>query len=180
MKKSLIVLYLINLVPRNNLKDSTIFGRINSNIKNFTWSKCLNYPQIDDRIRYCHVLFYSKSELENCRNNFCHSCCLKTVDLTNKGHLSLCKKQCSTIEEGSNNKTWKSCIEPTHTENSIYPYCDEHFKKDFYGRSRCKTDLCNLCCVSVESMKKNTLLSDFSVSKCYEKCVKSKNFYLIF
>jgi hypothetical protein len=59
----------INLVPRNKLKDLTIFDRINSNIKNFTWNKCLKYPARDDREKFCNILFQSKTETKKCLVN---------------------------------------------------------------------------------------------------------------
>jgi hypothetical protein len=44
----------------------TIFDRINSNIKNFTWAKCLRYPLNEDRTRFCRVLFMSQVDIDKC------------------------------------------------------------------------------------------------------------------
>ena len=47
-------------------KDMTIFDRINSNIQNFTWGKCLRYPLNEDRKRFCRVLFMSQNDIDKC------------------------------------------------------------------------------------------------------------------
>lgn len=165
-------MFLIFLVPTNKLLDNTVFDRVNTHIANFSWKKCLNYAVNDDRKKFCNVLFSSKVEIDKCKKNFCNSCCDKMVDGTNNEHQFLCQKQCTLMEAGTNKNTWESCIETAHPERSIYPYCDDVWKKDFNLKQRCKTDMCNLCCVSLET-KGNKKLSDESVGSCYNKCTKS-------
>lgn len=164
-------------MPKNNIRDHSIFDRINRSIKNFTWSKCLSYPHQDDRMKYCNVLFSSKLEIKRCEKDFCGSCCDSFVDLTNKTHKMLCRKQCQISKIGNKDSDLNTCIVPLHQDNSVYPYCDETFPKDVYGRSRCKTDMCNLCCVSLDSKNTNPNVSDNEVNKCYEKCLISKIFF---
>ena len=53
------------IVPKKKL-DSFV-GKINMNIENFTWGKCLSYPAPEDRLRYCDVLFQSKTDLKMCK-----------------------------------------------------------------------------------------------------------------
>lgn len=160
-------------MPKNKLKDRSIFDRINIHIKNFSWSKCLAYPTQDDRRRYCNILFQSNAEIQNCQNNYCDSCCNRMVDGTNKEHNFLCAKQCQTSLMGEKKSDWRSCTEPSSPETSVYPYCDEQFPKDFFSRQRCKTDMCNLCCVSMDQ-KEAPIYSDEAVNTCYSKCAKSK------
>ncbi len=167
----MIVIY-INIVPKENIKDTGLFSRINNHIANYSWSKCLKYPHKEDRSRYCELVFVSSYEIDACKEHFCPSCCNKYVDVTNVAHNRLCVKQCDIIREGSNTKEWKQCVEPDHPEKSIYPYCDDYFANDFYQRSRCKIDMCNLCCVSMD-VKDEQKLSDTATSSCYEKCLKS-------
>lgn len=71
-------------------------------------------------------------------------------------------------------KSWNSCIESVHPDNSVYNYCDKEFPDDFYKKSSCKTDMCNLCCVSFEN-KSKLLMTDVSIQSCYEQCVKTFN-----
>jgi hypothetical protein len=58
---------LLILVPKKKI--NTLIGKLNMNIDNFTWGKCLVYPNPEDRIRYCDVLFQSKQELQQCKVN---------------------------------------------------------------------------------------------------------------
>ena len=160
-------------MPNNRLKEKTIFDRINTHIKNFSWSKCLAYPIHEDRKKYCDVLFDSQIEIENCKNNFCGSCCDKTVDITNKEHGFLCNKQCKVGEIGTKTSSWESCVQSSNPETSIYPYCEEQFPKDYFEKQRCKTDMYNLCCISLDQIHL-PLYSDETVNKCYKKCAKSK------
>ena len=151
-----------------------VVDSINKNIKNFSWQRCLSYPIAEDRIRFCDVLFHSEFELSKCKNDFCSSCCRKSVDITNQYHIFLCEKQCKTTEVGNiGEKTYNSCSEPTNPESSIYPYCDKLYDNDFYQRSQCKIDMCNLCCISFDTIK-NTNLPNEAVNDCYGMCIKSK------
>lgn len=76
------------------------------------------------------------------------------------------------METGSNSKTIKTCIEPPSPEHSIYPYCDDNFPNDFFGKARCKVDMCNLCCIGMET-KDKSVITDDALSICYEKCLRS-------
>lgn len=174
MKKNSIVSYFINryIVPKNKLKETNIFDRLNTNIQNFSWGKCLHYPVRDERRKYCDLLFSSKIEIDRCKKNFCGSCCNKMVDNTNPEHMFLCNKQCNLSETGTKSKSWETCVEPQHPENSIYPYCDESFSNDFFAKQRCKTDMCNLCCISLDQ-KNSDNFTDEVVGNCYQKCIKS-------
>ncbi len=79
------------------------------------------------------------------------------------------------LEKGSDNsKSWKACVQPKNPEDSIYPYCETLFEKDFYQKIRCKTDMCNLCCVSFDEMG-SEMLSNSVVNECYLQCVKSND-----
>jgi hypothetical protein len=162
------------LVPTNKLKDKTLFSRVNTHIKNFSWATCLSYPIHEDRKKYCNVLFSSSVEIKNCKNDFCESCCNKTVDNTNKEHNFLCNRQCQVAEIGTKKKTWESCIESTNPETSVYPYCDEQFPSDYFSKQRCKSDMCNLCCITMDH-KHVPLYTDEAMTSCYSKCTKTFN-----
>lgn len=84
------------------------------------------------------------------------------------------------METGTNAKNIKNCIEPNSPEHSLYPYCEENFQGDFHGKTRCKTDMCNLCCIGMETKTDKSIITDDALGSCYEKCLKSKNFFTIF
>ena len=45
------------------------------------------------------------------------------------------------------------------------------------SRESCKLDMCNLCCVTMDSMKKKNFSVD-NLKKCYRECSKGKlNFF---
>lgn len=71
-----------------------------------------------------------------------------------------------------NNKSWKSCYEPLNPNKSIYPYCENIFSKDYFQVSRCKVDMCNLCCASFDFTAKSKL-SKKTLKSCYKGCVNS-------
>lgn len=83
------------------------------------------------------------------------------------------------METGSNSNTIKACIEPPTPEHSIYPYCDDNFNNDFYGKSRCKVDMCNLCCIGLET-KTSVVITDDALNVCFEKCLKSIILFYLF
>lgn len=158
-------------MPKRKISDK-INGVINTNIQGFSWSKCLAYPTYEDRLKYCNVLYHSEILLNRCKDNFCETCCNSSVDVTNPQNLYLCNKQCRLIETGNTkNKSWKSCIEPQNQDNSVYPYCDKIFAKDFFQKSRCKVDMCKLCCISFDPLGK-TNMANSSLNNCYKKCIK--------
>ena len=80
------------------------------------------------------------------------------------------------MEKGSNSKNIQNCIEPISPEHSLYPYCDENFVGDFHGISRCKTDMCNLCCVTMDAMKSKNFSLD-SMRRCYKDCNNGNIFF---
>ena len=124
------------------MKTKLSIGQINKNLNNFSWQQCLTIPILQDRIRYCDILFHSKFELEKCKSNFCESCCKKSVDITNRMHIFLCEKQCKLTEIGNyQEKSYVVCSEPKNPESSIYPYCDKLYEIDIYQKFQCKIDM---------------------------------------
>lgn len=70
------------------------------------------------------------------------------------------------------NKSWKNCFEPIHPEKSIYPFCESIFNKKYFQSSRCKVDMCNLCCTSFDFTTKSKI-SKLNLQSCYKGCVKT-------
>ena len=163
-------------MPSKKIKDQSLFGRINSHFSNFSWGKCLLYPHEEERNKYCPILFFSETEIERCGEDFCSSCCSLFVDRTNGNHLALCNKQCNLTGIGKTPKdALNQCGEPKNPDRSIYPYCDDYFKGDFFGSQRCKTDMCNLCCITREHGEMQ--VDEVGLTKCYSDC--TKNFGII-
>ena len=52
----------------------------------------------------------------------------------------------------------------------------KRFKDDFFKKTRCKNDMCNLCCISSDT-KNKPFLAEKSVNTCYERCAKSNNIF---
>ena len=167
-------------VPKKKL--NSVISNIRMNYENFSWGKCLIHPDPNDRIIQCNILFQNKLDLKLCKvnkfiikSNFCKTCCNSFVDSTNKLMNHLCNKQCKTMEKANDkNKSWKTCYQPKEADSSVYPYCDKLFEKDFFQKSRCKIDFCNLCCVSYDKIGKANL-SVNNLMKCYENCTSSNN-----
>jgi len=79
------------------------------------------------------------------------------------------------METGTNANNIKNCIEPDSPEHSFYPYCEENFHNDFHEKNRCKVDMCNLCCIGLETKKDKSVISDDALGECYGKCLKSNS-----
>lgn len=123
--------------------------------------------------KYNNIIFYIIKFLTYQKLNYCDYTCNIATDILNKPQNYLCKKQCNAAEEPSDkNKTYINCYEPKDNDNSIYPVCESQFDSniDFYKQSRCKMDMCNLCCASFDYISK-TKISRFGLNNCYKGCL---------
>jgi len=75
-----------------------------------------------------------------------------------------------------NNKTYINCFEPKDNDDSVYPFCESQFDAgiDFYKQTRCKLDMCNLCCASFDYISK-TKISKLGLTSCYKGCLEKFN-----
>ena len=93
----------------------------------------------------------------------------------------MCKKGCF---RGSisveNNKEYKNvCITSPNNVQNIYNYCDD--KMTSYKpimMSYCKLDMCNLCCVAMDTIK-NKNYSVPNMKACFKDCSKNYNVVLV-
>ncbi len=153
--------------------NKNIIKRLEKNIKNFTWPKCLEYRVKESREKFCGTLFTSQYDIRNCKNRFCLTCCSKFVDITNKVKRNLCEQQCRLMEtDNTTDKAWKQCAYPTIPSRSAYKYCDE-ISYGYYNNKMCKVDMCNLCCSKYEGISKINI-SQKNLESCYKTCDKSK------
>jgi len=113
---------------------------------------------------------------KKCENDFCNTCCDRSVPWVHKNHLYTCKKQCREITKISSKITNKEekynfinlCINVDREKTSIYSYCDDNFSGG-EEMKKCKVDTCRLCCATSDQIKKFNLNGKL-LSKCYEKC----------
>jgi hypothetical protein len=69
------------------------------------------------------------------------------------------------------------CINGDDTQSNIYNFCSTKMQGyDMTIMSYCKLDMCNLCCVTMDNMKKKSY-SFNNVKSCYDKCARGKNIF---
>jgi hypothetical protein len=91
----------------------------------------------------------------------------------------MCKKGCykSSIAIDENKDYINTCILSENSQESIYNFCQEKFLIfDPKLINSCKLDMCNLCCVGMDSMK-NKNYSIPNLKSCFLDCTKSYNSY---
>lgn len=94
-----------------------------------------------------------------------------------KNALHLCKKTCyrSTLAENSNEDYVNTCINSENPVQNIYTYCANRMKDYDQSVMRyCKLDYCNLCCVTMDPMKKKNYSVD-NMKKCFKDCSNKFN-----
>ena len=93
----------------------------------------------------------------------------------------MCKKGCfrGAIAQ-ENNKEYKNvCITSPNNVQNIYNYCED--KMASYPPTMmnfCKLDMCNLCCVGMDTMK-NKNYSVPNMKACFKDCSKMYNVILV-
>ena len=97
-------------------------------------------------------------------------CCEEVIDWLHNVMRLTCVKQCNEIAKPTDSrKEWEPCINPPTPVSSTYQYCDTNFENSV-EKSFCKRDMCDLCCVSAQAMKRR-VLSDESIHDCHVKCL---------
>lgn len=104
------------------------------------------------------------------------------ISAKNSNVLHMCKKTCykSSLSSNRTDEYKNICINSSDTQTSIYDFCQK--KMEFYDKKLlhfCKLDMCNLCCVGMDSMKKK----NFSISnlqQCFGECSRGRKKNLLF
>jgi len=66
------------------------------------------------------------------------------------------------------------CINSADTKRNIYDYCEQKMNSiSQTAKESCKLDMCNLCCVTMDSMKSKSYSTN-NLTKCYKDCNKGK------
>ncbi len=73
------------------------------------------------------------------------------------------------IAEDSNDDYKSVCINSTNQETNVYKYCSGKNTKDKSLLRFCKLDMCNLCCVTMDPMKKKNYSVE-NMKKCFYAC----------
>jgi len=93
--------------------------------------------------------------------------------------LHICKKLCykASLSVETNNDYINTCINPEEegNTNNINVYCENKFKilKSNKELIRiCKSDMCNLCCIGMDRIKKKNYSTN-NLMNCFSDCAYS-------
>jgi len=91
-----------------------------------------------------------------------------------------CKKACykSTISVENSQDYETICINSSTPQNNVYEFCQYKMKYDQSLVQYCKLDMCNLCCVSMDAIKKKSFSFE-NLKKCFKGCTKGKKLFII-
>ncbi len=84
-----------------------------------------------------------------------------------------CKKACykSAIAIDISKEYENICINSSNPTNNVYQFCDKKMDYDQSLVQYCKLDMCNLCCVTMDSIKKKSFSFD-NLKTCFIGCNK--------
>jgi len=152
-----------------SIKRSVFVNKFTSN----SWINCVTTTSFEGRAGYCKEKFSNDYQIQKCKSNFCDTCCKFNIFYIHSNALYNCKKKCyrntdvTRHQEGYNN----ICMLSQNPDRNTYSYCDAKFaRKPTYNRT-CKYDMCNLCCVNINSLMKKKF-SFFTVRQCFKDCSK--------
>jgi hypothetical protein len=108
-------------------------------------------------------------------------CCNKNVIKGHSNTLHLCKKTCfkATAPENTTDEYKSVCIQTQVPEKDVYSFCSEKNKDDRILTKYCKLDMCNLCCSTMDAMRKKNYSFD-NLKMCFQDCSQSNIILLIF
>ena len=66
------------------------------------------------------------------------------------------------------------CIQSDNPNTNIYDYCDKKLENDLDAKKVCKLDMCNLCCSTMDTIKKVNFSVE-SMKKCFQDCSEEFN-----
>merc|ERR1719362_1710603 len=111
------------------------------------------------------------------KKNFCTECCESKIDPIYKNVVHVCTKTCfkATIASSNNDEYKNVCINSPDSSKNIFGYCENKLN-DFseIQKDACKLDMCNLCCVTMDSIKSKNFSVD-SLKRCYNDCSEAYN-----
>lgn len=90
--------------------------------------------------------------------------------------LHMCKKACykSSIAVENSNEYKNICIISNDPKIDVFNYCQtKMINYDQKLLAYCKLDMCNLCCVNMDTIKKKNF-SFTNVKRCFSECSSGK------
>lgn len=90
----------------------------------------------------------------------------------------MCVKTCNRAKAtlDSNTDYKNTCISTQNSIQNVYSYCDDRMRLfDKQAKNTCKLDMCNLCCSTMDPIKKLNYSFD-NTKQCFQDCSKSNNF----
>ena len=147
---------------------SSSFSKSN---RSFTmgWEKCINIKTNEERHAYCNNI-KSDPLRTSCNSDFCTSCCNSNISdsLGNLKHQ--CIKTCYQSTSSDKNADISGTCINSPTQSNAYTYCDSSMNgKDSGFITKCKLDMCNLCCATVDAML-DAPSSSKTEANCFNMC----------
>lgn len=140
------------------------------------WEICIVTNTTESRLKYCENN-PSEPLKKKCKNDFCNSCCDEKIDSSKLNIKHQCVKICHKATAATPKTDMSdTCINSKNQQN-VYSYCDSSMKGKQEGFiSKCKLDMCNLCCSTFDVMS-SIITSNKAMTHCFESCAKSKFFF---
>ena len=84
--------------------------------------------------------------------------------------MHTCKKQCyRNTEETNLDMNYKNyCMTSQNPDKNVYAYCQNRFTNPI-SINTCKYDMCNLCCVNLDTLKQKKHAFE-TVKSCFSDC----------
>lgn len=167
----------------NNNKDSKNGGnnansdKVDNDNELAEWKSCVGARGNTARKTWCSNTFSGELIRSKCEENFCDTCCDKSTAPAQRNISHMCKKGCyrGAIAIEQNKDYYNVCINSPNNRQNIYNFCEEKF--DTYNPkllNTCKLDMCNMCCVGMDSIKKKNY-SVPNLKACFKDCSKNYN-----
>jgi hypothetical protein len=156
---------------------STRFSGLNekNSVKEYIigWEICVITNTTESRLKYCDNLT-GEAPKKSCKKDFCNSCCDERIDQSKLNVKHQCVKICHKATAAVPNTDMSdTCINSKNQQN-VYSYCDSSMKGKQEGFiSKCKLDMCNLCCSTFDVMS-SIITSNKAMTHCFENCSNSK------
>merc|ERR1711957_469540 len=152
----------------------------NNNDSPAAWKSCVAARSAQDRNNWCSSKYPSAFIQSKCEENFCDMCCTTNTAVGSKNVTHMCKKGCyrAAIAIDVNKDYDNVCINSPNNVQNIYGYCEDKFAT--YNPkliNSCKLDMCNVCCVGMDAIKKKNY-SVPNLKSCFSDCSKTYNMIL--
>lgn len=135
------------------------------------WEVCITTRTSNDRNDFCEKINLTPQR-NNCKNNFCSTCCDDRISEDNHQGRHQCVKYCNLSTAAKENvDVINTCVKPNFDPNS-YTYC-KNTKVDSGNINQCNLEMCNFCCSVLDPMF-STEISNRTLNLCLEECSNGK------